>query len=1302
MNDDPNGNAPEPAGPQAAETADLASLPFPIAYPLAHARDCALAPRDRLDNAIFAAYQAMRLTALLLLADYLACDVTSRRLAAPIRGLRMPHWGEWTLLADQLAKLWRGDFPDEPITGPSHFTALVDGWMDVNRGGAPKRGDDPWRALLEGLPGTQGRARSANDAVQKLRNNRAHRMATRIADQSDDERLLGRILPVVERSAACLFPAGSLVLVRSVEKTDQGLRVLRLHGPHADFLFEPEPLPSEWASAFEATGVAALVGDIGVPIYPLFVPGDEEPDACRVGSGGLVEPVSLVDGLNEKRVVLLGVRSHGESQKHLAPLLEALERKRVGLGQDRQGTSRRTLAGWSRATARETVAALRGRKYFPECYVKRRRVDEPASACLERAGRALLVLGEAGAGKSSLLARLADRLSAEESDDDPTDKARPSKKNEHAALEHYLAAKGGGDVILFLSGHAAFAGDAEKGGAALLCDAVLERAGVRAGEFRNLAELMARLAETANDDTQRDRRVWLLLDALNEADRFTDLLKALDAFLPDVEKYPWLRVVVSMRSGAYHALAVRRLTSAAHGGSVLSNERFLHTFHDGRLDRVLPYLELPPFDEADEGRQAYEKRQTALPDRSSAIPYERLTPSLRTLLLSPLHLHVFHETFRGDRDVPTTIDEGLLLDAYLDQLSSDLPALRGMLVHVGRLMYDRRAPMLPLEVADEWLKGWQEGRDSAELVVKLNPIEELVAASVLMRPSEQGIGTDRRLVGYQFSHQKLCERVLLRELLRQIAPRHLPTGEELLAWAKHAAGPELGEHDDFGELIGALEVMAARLAGAGEGVVLAALLDLEDDPARTRILGSALSRPSGEHDAQLADVLKTLVATAIDDPRRRSRFLATAERAHDWMASCGFGRASEALARARLSILRRRVDINGGRDPQLLSDLAACSSIVGSAAVAAGELGEARTFLEESLRASRRAVARVGRVSWSVARLIIRGGFYAIWYFFWPLRTWTDWQRQLAIAGTTFHAHVLEWVGWFLAIGGRSAAARLVLSRQVDVLRQLTVADPSRSELRSALAGALESLSRFAVAEGRRGEARVLFEEARRVRGYMSRQGDSGSLPIHVPRTLIVRPEHPAVLLRQNWQAITGAATLESASSAMGNVSAAMWHRNLSSLVSMIYLPDRLRDELAKSLLGVGELALAEHRLPDAGQCFREALELARRVGKRQPDRAEFRATLARCFDHLADLAMVEGGSDAARRYRLQSVQELRRVVDTEPRELDWRRDLSTALCRLGCVAADADEARALQEESRQVTSGLAYTHISRSGSNSG
>ena len=1096
----------EPASVPASGPSDLAGLPFPVAYPLSWALDPSLSTGDRIDNAIFAAYQAMRLAGLLLLADYLACDATSRRLAGPIRGLRIPHWGEWTLLAHQLARFWRGDFgPDELPPRPSRFEALVDGWLDVNRNGAPKRGDDPWKELLEGLPGKQGRATnatSANDAVQKLRNDRAHRMATRTADQGEDERLLGRLLPVVERSIARLFPSGSLDLVRCVERAPSGLRVLRLAGAHRDLRFELESLDASWASAFDVTGVAALVGDVAVPVYPLFVAGDEEPEACRVGSGGLVEPVSLVDGVKEKRLVLLGVKSSGESERHVGPLLEALARKQVDPGQDRAGTTRWTLAGWSRATARESVNSLRGRKYFPECYVERRGVDDVVSMCMERPGRALLLLGEAGSGKSSLLARLADRLSAEDAPDDaePAVSGR-GKKDKGDELGRYFAAKGGGDVVLFLSGHAAFAGDAGKDGAALLCDAVLQRAGVRAGTFRDLAEFAARLAETASEDSHEGRLVWLVLDALNEAARFTDLLTAFDAFLPCVAKHSWLRVVVSVRSGAWHALVRRRLDGAEHGDGVLANEGCLYAFQDERSGKDVPYLDVRPFNELDEGPRAYAMRQTALPERASSIPYAQLAPDLRRLLLSPLHLHLFHETFRGERGVPAAIDEGVLLDAYLEQLCADLPSLRETLGDIGRLMLERGAPVLPLDVADEWLARWRAARgyESVARVAKLDPIEELVAASVLMRPSEEGIGVDRRLVAFQFSHQKLCERVLLRELMRRIAPRAAPTGAELLAWARHGVG--------FAEELGALEVVAVRLTDAGEGDVLAVLLDLDDQPARTRVLGAAIRAlgprwgTSEEGEPRVASVVDALVRTALSDGARGMRLETSVGPAALWLCRAGFLRAAEAIDRGRVVALRRLV-ANEPRAIDLRRDLNRLLVQLGNHAGTAGRSDEARTYLEEALVAARRLVAaelpcsgasgsavvarcsRRADLAYSLGRLgrheldAGRSGNARVYL-----------EEQLAVARelvavcpnmTVSQEHfgaALYNVG-ILEMGvGRAEEARAFVERALELQRRLVAAEPHREDLQAGLIEVLGCLGDIAMDAGSVEEARALFEE---------------------------------------------------------------------------------------------------------------------------------------------------------------------------------------------------------------------------------
>jgi hypothetical protein len=318
-----------------------------------------------------------------------------------------------------------------------------------------------------------------------------------------------------------------------------------------------------------------------------------------------------------------------------------LERKQVSLKLGWEQADRWNLVSWVTVTAQDAVSELRDRKYFPEVYVERPGIDDKIATVLDRPGRGLLLLGVAGSGKSSLLARLVERLTAAAPPAPGSHLSRKQREKQQkawASPEGYLEARGEGDLVLFLSGRGAYGSHQALSGRTLLCEVVLNRAGVKSGEFVDLTAFIARLAKTAGDDRHAGRRVWLILDALNEADRFTDLVQALDEFLPAVGKYPWLRLVVSMRSGAYQSLRQRHHDQVRHGTAVFANAHYWTPFDDDKSQREQPYLQLRPFT-PDEGRQAYSLRQERLPERSTRIPWAQLPPEMRKLLCAPLYLH---------------------------------------------------------------------------------------------------------------------------------------------------------------------------------------------------------------------------------------------------------------------------------------------------------------------------------------------------------------------------------------------------------------------------------------------------------------------------------------------------------------------------------------------------------------------------------------------------------------------------------------------------------------------------------------
>ena len=99
-------------------------LPFPLAYPWYMSLDKDLEPVKRVHNLIFAAYQAMRFTGLVLLSDYLESDASCPSLGRPLARMHAPHWAEWISLTDTLANFICKD-------GKFPFGWLAENWVQL-------------------------------------------------------------------------------------------------------------------------------------------------------------------------------------------------------------------------------------------------------------------------------------------------------------------------------------------------------------------------------------------------------------------------------------------------------------------------------------------------------------------------------------------------------------------------------------------------------------------------------------------------------------------------------------------------------------------------------------------------------------------------------------------------------------------------------------------------------------------------------------------------------------------------------------------------------------------------------------------------------------------------------------------------------------------------------------------------------------------------------------------------------------------------------------------------------------------
>jgi hypothetical protein len=921
----------------------LSNIPFPIAYPLHYARETSdqLSAKERLDNGIFAVYQTMKLAALLMLSDYLAVNHVEPALMARIRGLRAPHWQEWSLLADSLALYWI----DPKRLDRPRFRSVAEGWRSVSRvrepGGKTPELEEVWKDLIAALPGLGGRAlaRSANEAIWELRNRGAHRTgAATPGTVADREAELVRLIPLAETIVREVFGSADFVLLRALPDENGAPKVIELTGPHPDLQFSVEDADPDWAEALAETEVAAQFHDEVLPVYPFLLPAEALEDRSPLE---LSEQVVMIDGVAESRLTALGVAGGGTVRVvHLDITLAALKRKHGDLSLDRKDVQPWTIVSWARMTAQQTLEGIYNRKYFPSFYLERPGVDDALTRLAQTAGKAMLLIGDAGSGKSSLLARLADWLCGLETGIfEQSEEAEP--------------------IVAYLSGRSDYAGTANASADQLLVDAVARKLGIREGggklAFASLTDLTMHLQNESRKDMLTGRRIWLLLDGINEADRFLDLVRALDAFLPTMKKLPNFRLAVSMRSGAYFALTTRDEKLGAHSKTIFANSEHFFTFEDFQ-SKLRPYLEVRAFRELDEGPRAYALRQRALPEKAAAFAYEQLDPSLRRLLLSPLRLHLFHETWANRQDMPGALDEGDLFDAYLHSLTEQIAGAGTWLGRLAHVMLRQGCAFLPVEEAENWVAEWRKdnGFANVQTVTKLDPIEELVASSLLLRPAETGSGLERALMGYQFTNQKLAERILLRHM-DSFFPvgTTLPTRALLLEWAQKAA-----EEASFSELTEAVTAWVRRLMLLGDKTtaeVLDAILDVPERLVNERLINALILSSANAQPSVAAHILNHIADAASKLENGRSLFLLPGWAAEDRVAEIGTLEARTTINRAFLSFSEKVAANKDGW--QVREDLAILYECMGDLMEGLGQRETAREWYSKGLASAEYAAS---------------------------------------------------------------------------------------------------------------------------------------------------------------------------------------------------------------------------------------------------------------------------------------------------------------------------------------------------------
>ena len=502
-----------------------------------------------------------------------------------------------------------------------------------------------------------------------------------------------------------------------------------------------------------------------------------------------------------------------------------------------------SVSGFSIAHAEDRLRALRNSVWLPECYTKRSGVDEVFGACAKQGKRALFVSGEEGSGKTSLIAQWLHSVI-----EDNRMRATQDPNHGPERLHNFQ-----GDVVVFLHGRSDYQGPASLSPEELLCEIIARNTYIeqRFERVRDLLDRLLREVETPNEGpikpfyarrgnkpqaTRSSKRVWLVLDGLDDADRFQELMSVIDDRLEDFTHHPQLQLVVSLRWGSYQLLSRRQMGERPAKGDVLQNGRFLFNPDDLMPDGY----ELDPLTDFREGfpgvyvrplslkevRHAYHVRQRYRPARACSMSFDRILPPLVELLRNPQRLNLYHDVFKGREHAPTTLTPSALFDNYIRSLGRHFPNAVSWVHKVAKQMYEAHSSMIDSEAMDG-------GR-----AIPLDKIASNTGAlAPVMRPNDEGQG--RTLVGYSFAIPGLYEHLLYLHLKNSIAPRPRPNGDDMRQWGSEVIDP-LGVQ--LGPLLDAVTLIALELVDEGDEAPLVPCLEIPHRHVRNHILIHVMRR----------------------------------------------------------------------------------------------------------------------------------------------------------------------------------------------------------------------------------------------------------------------------------------------------------------------------------------------------------------------------------------------------------------------------------------------------------------------------
>jgi hypothetical protein len=709
----------------------LDTFPFPLAltYHFVQNPDNAA---TGLMNLVGAYTSLVRFSALVLVSQFLSSDLESPQSAQAVLRLRTPSLDNWHSALFTLADRLFGPAPKG--TGGTPFSpALVHS--------------------IQAFKGARVGRQPAHEFFRAFRNDEhGHKTAW---TEADCARHLESWRPALDWVLALFDSLGSIEVLRK----DEGEYVV-MQGCREPL--SRQPMKDPWLEQAFAKSDLVLRNTEGelLPLYPLFI-------VPQRSASSYLEDLLAFDGHGTQEMTFRGVRLNSARRSEpLSVYRRLVDAKGATPRVSKQELRPWTLADWAFSVTATTIENLRGVKYFPQYYQERRStitvrgVDDAVESWMERRKEsALLVAATAGAGKTSLLCRIAEKL-----------------------LEQGDAPGANADCVLLLLGGQI------RGGRGQLFERVRSGLGIRedASGVQSFTELLEAWRVTSREDSAAgERRMILLVDAVNESEDAKALLEEaseLAAAAASANRKvgrAWVRLLLTVRTERLEAL-FRHWEERNDTPFLTGLENFAH-FEDER-GRQAPYLELRSFLPTEAG-EAYGRSQTVI-EPSCPARWEELVPATKEVLRLPQMLSLFHRVYAGQAIVPGVTSEESLWRAWLDVGLGEPGSgslLERLALDLADACIDGGHDQIPVELAAQWRRRWEERlrNDPLRIAAEVDDLERLAVAG-LLRQNQTG--------DWDWISDLLAEHVFHRALRRRCWP---PEPEVVREWLRFPGSDRL-------------------------------------------------------------------------------------------------------------------------------------------------------------------------------------------------------------------------------------------------------------------------------------------------------------------------------------------------------------------------------------------------------------------------------------------------------------------------------------------------------------------------------